>query len=160
MNTLHLLGEAAVQRDLHRARVVLASGGHLRADRRTALCEHLAWIAGLVDPSRPVVGDAAVRLRDSAVVFAELPERAYRVEVLGAIGSLHRVVRRHQGWISAHVLPELGDQVPWLFDGVARHRGAGLSVSADVRLAGRERAETYRRRCLELWGPALFERAT
>lgn len=156
MSTLHRFAEAAVRRDLHRARVVLSSGGQLYTDRRVALCEHLVWMTGLIDGEESVVDTAARRVRTTAYAFRDEGDRARRTDVIGAIGSLHRVTGRHTGWISAEADRRLCDQVPWLLDGAARHVGAGLVLDADARRTARERAEAYRDKRLAMWGPIVL----
>jgi hypothetical protein len=157
MSTLHLLGEAAVRRDLHRARVVLSSASPLRSDRRVPLCNHLVRMTELVGTAEPVVHQSAQALRDAAALFREDPGRSLRTEVLGALGSLHRATVRRTGWIDHRALPYLRANAPWLLDGVAGHAGAGLVPDAEDRMRARERLEQYRRWRLELWGPAVLD---
>lgn len=153
MSTLHRFAEAAVRRDLHRARVLLASGTRLSVDRRRALAGHLAWMARLVSTPDAAVTEAAAALFAAACAFRDDGERGRRVDLLGAIGAFHRVSGSREHWTSPEALRGIGQHVPWLLDGVATPPGAGLVLrESGGREQGRIRAAAYRRTKAHLWG--------
>jgi hypothetical protein len=156
MSTLHRLGEAAVRRDLHRARVVLASASPLRASRRVPLCDHLVWMTELVGGGDAVVQNAAAAVHGAARAFSDEGDRGRRIELVGALGSFHRVTGRREGWIARSATPALQANTPWLLDGVSGHAGAGLVLDAEDRLQARIRVEQYRRWRIEMWGPVAL----
>lgn len=159
MSTLHRFAEAAIQRDLHRARVVLCAGTRFTADRREALTDHLAWMSGLVDSPDPRVTEAAGRLFAAAFDFHGEGDRGRRVELLGAVESLIRVTRGRDTWTSAEALWGLGEHIPWLLDGVAMPQGAGLVLrEPGGGERGRLRAAAYRRARAHLWGTVSLSR--
>ncbi|MBO9520284.1 MAG: hypothetical protein J7518_02000 [Nocardioidaceae bacterium] len=154
MSTLHRFAEAAVRRDLSRARVVMASGVRLSAERRYALSDHLAWMSGMVESDDERIGDAAYAVFTTACAFWVHGDRAHRIELLTAVSGLLRATAHTEDWTSAEALRSLGEYVPWLLDGVAVPIGTGLQVrqsgGADER---RMRAAAYRQAKAQLWGP-------
>ena len=156
MSTLHRLAEAAVRRDLHRARVVLASASPLRATRRVPLCDHLLWLAELVGGGDEVVQNAAASLHGAAAAFRDDGCRDDRFALVGAIGSLLRVTGRREHWIARGAAPALQTNVPWVLDGVTGHAGTGLVIDAEDRVQARIRVEQYRRWRTEMWGPVAL----
>jgi hypothetical protein len=154
MSTLHRFAEAAVRRDLSRARVVLASGIRLSPERRCALSDHLAWMSGMIESADERTCDAAYAVFTAACGFWEYGDRAHRIELLTAVTGLLRATEHTEGWTSRDAVRSLGEYVPWLLDGVAVPIGAGLQVrqagGADER---RMRAAAYRQAKAQLWGP-------
>jgi hypothetical protein len=157
MSTLHRFAEGAVRRDLQRARVVLASGLRLSTERRYALADHLAWMSGMVESPDPAIAEAAGALFGTACGFRAEGDRAHRIDLLGATGSMLRHTAHARGWTSPEVLRGLGEHIPWLLDGVSMPPGAGLVLrEPGGREVGRIRAATYRKTKAQLWGPVAL----
>ncbi|MGO4256358.1 hypothetical protein [Marmoricola sp. RAF53] len=158
MSTLHRFAEAAVRRDLHRAHALLAEGGRLSTERRQLLTDHLAWMSGLVDCPDARVCEAAAALFATACDFRERGDREHREELDAAIGALLRQTSRAPCWTSDEAVLGLGEQVPWLLDGVAVPQGAGLLLrDPGGREMGRLRAAAYRRAKVRMWGTVSLE---
>ncbi len=158
MSTLHRFAEAAVRRDLQRAHVLLADDARIVAERRRLLTDHLAWMSGLVDAPDERVADAATALFSTACAFREQGDRIHREELLAAVTALLRATERVPRWTSGEAVRGLGEQVPWLLDGVAMPPGAGLLVrDPGGREIARLRAAAYRRAKVRLWGAVSLE---
>lgn len=158
MSTLHRFAEAAVRRDLERARTVLADGTRLSADRRLLLTDHLAWMSGLVDSPDERVGETTSALFSCTYAFHDVGDRVRRDELVAAIDALLRATARCAGWTADEAVRGLGEQVPWLLDGVAMPPGAGLLVrDPGGREVARLRAAAYRRAKVRLWGTVSLE---
>lgn len=154
MSTLHRFAETAIRRDLHRARVVLASGTRLSTERRCALTDHLAWLSGLVEARDEVIDEAAGALFAAALAFRNEGDRPRRIDLLNAIRRLAKASVCSESWTSPEALRGLGEHIPWLLDGVAMPPGAGLVLrEPGGRELGRIRAAAYRKVKAELWGP-------
>jgi len=153
MRTLQLYAEAAIRRDLARARTVLAGTARLGPERRHAMVEHLTWMVGLVQPGTTGVSPAAAAVRDSATAFRQEGFGAEREDVVRALNALERVTARVHGWTAPDVLRVASSNLPWLLDAVDLRGGPGLVLpQAESPEESRSRLSEYRRKRLLLWG--------
>lgn len=161
MSTLLRFAEAAVVRDLNRARILLAGDDRLVSVRRRALTDHLTWLAKLVDSPDAAVMEAGTMVFADACIFGTEGDRPSREELIAAIDRLLYVVRHRQAWTTPEIVHHAAEHVPWLLDDAVIPPGTGLVLRQPVppELA-RERAREYRRLKVQLWGPlALVVRA-
>jgi hypothetical protein len=153
MRTLQLYAEAAIRRDLARARAVLDSGARLGPERRHAMVDHLTWLMSLVQPGTTGVSPAAAAVRDGANAFRQDGFAAEREEVVRALDTLERVTSSIHGWTSPDVLRVASGNLPWVLDAVDPRGGPGLVLPATGSPeAVRSRATEYRRKRALLWG--------
>jgi len=158
MTTLHLYAEAAIRRDLTRARVLLTSRVRMSTERRRALSEHLVWLSSLVRPGTDRISPASAAMRDAATAFGEDGLGAEREVLLGAIDALVEVTESWPGRWSAEDVPRVAcGNLPWVLDGIPLRGGPGLVLPVQVnREAARTRAAAYRRKRAQLWGPVAL----
>lgn len=157
MNDLHRLAEAAVRRDLQRARVLLADRTPLSLERHRLIGEHIEWMCGLVEPVDRSVTESLVRLVRAAREFGSNREREHREQLVLAIDLMLAATDLIEGWTSASAIRRLGPWVPWLLDGVAVPAAGGRRVHPSVRELGRLEAASYRRGRFRLWGSVSAE---
>lgn len=153
MRTLQLYAEAAIRRDLARARTVLAGTSRLGPERRHAMVDHLTWLVGLVQPGTTGVSPAAATLRDCAVAFRPDGFGAEREEVVRALDCLERTTAQVHGWTSPDVLRVASGNLPWLLDALDPRGGPGLVLPpTGSPETTRSRLSEYRRKRVLLWG--------
>ena len=158
MTTLHLYAEAAIRRDLARARTLLISRVRMSTERRRAVSEHLVWLASLVRPGTARVSPAAAAVREAATVFGADGLGHDREQLISAIESLLGVAADWPGrWTNQDVPRVACGNLPWVLDGIPLRGGPGLVLPSppDPELA-RTRAALYRRKRAQLWGPVAL----
>jgi hypothetical protein len=158
MTTLHMYAEAAIRRDLARARVLLTSRVRMPSDRRRAVSEHLVWLSTLVRPGTDRISPAAAAMRDAAVAFGEDGLGTEREVLISAIDSLTDVTESWPGRWSSEDVPRVAcGNLPGVLDGIPLRGGPGLVLPIQVnREAARTRAAAYRRKRAQLWGPVAL----
>ena len=158
MTTLHLYAEAAIRRDLARARVLLVSRVRISTDRRRSLAEHLVWLSTLVRPGTDRISPASAAMRDAAVAFGDDGLGTEREVLISAIDALVEVTSTWPGRWTAEDVPRVAcGNLPWVLDGIPLRGGPGLVLPTQVnREAARTRAAAYRRKRAQLWGPVAL----
>jgi hypothetical protein len=158
MTTLHLYAEAAIRRDLARARTLLLSRVRMSTERRRAVTEHLTWLASLVRPGTDRITPAAVTMRQAAMAFGAEGLGHEREVLIEAIDQLIEVSLGWPGrWTNEDVPRVACGNLPWVLDGIPLRGGPGLVLPspADPE-AARTRAALYRRKRAQLWGPVAL----
>jgi len=155
MTTLHLYAEAAIRRDLARARTLLISRVRMSTERRCAVTEHLVWLANLVRPGTDRISPAAAAMRQAADAFGADGLGHEREVLIAAIDAFVAVTEGWPGrWTNEDVPRVACGNLPWVLDGIPLRGGPGLVLPSppDPDLA-RTRAALYRRKRAQLWGP-------
>ncbi|MFL6060191.1 MAG: hypothetical protein ACJ72E_03095 [Marmoricola sp.] len=159
MTTLHLYAEAAIRRDLARARTLLASRIRMTAERRQDVTEHLTWMASLVLGGTDEISPAAAAVRDAALAYGAEGLTEDRVALVRAIDGLvvATAARRGAHWTADDVPRVACGNLPWVLDEVPLRGGPVLVLPSppDAETA-RARAAEYRRRRAKLWGPVAL----
>lgn len=158
MTTLHLYAEAAIRRDLARARALLISRVRMSTERRRAVTEHLTWLASLVRPGTDRISPAAAAMREAAVAFGRDGLGHERELLIDAIDALSEATAHWPGRWTAEDVPRVAcGNLPWVLDGIPLRGGPGLVLPSpqDPALA-RTRAALYRRKRAQLWGPVAL----
>jgi hypothetical protein len=158
MTTLHLYAEAAIRRDLTRARAVLTSRVRMSTERRRAVSDHLVWLSTLVRPGTERISPASAAMRDAAVAFGEDGLGTEREQLIEALDVLVGVTANWPGRWSAEDVPRVAcGNLPWVLDGIPLRGGPGLVLPspADPEHA-RMRAAAYRRKRAHLGGPVAL----
>lgn len=158
MTTLHLYAEAAIRRDLARARTLLSSRVRMSTQRRRDLTEHLGWLASLVRPGADRISPASAALRQAASAFGEDGLGHEREQLIAAIDALVEVTAQWPGrWTNEDVPRVACGNLPWVLDGIPLRGGPGLVLPTppDPEVA-RTRAALYRRKRAQLWGPVAL----
>jgi hypothetical protein len=155
MTTLHLYAEAAIRRDLARARTLLISRVRMSTERRRAVTDHLTWLATLVRPGTDRISPASAAMREAAVAFGADGLGHEREQLIEAIGALVEATSTWPGRWTAEDVPRVAcGNLPWVLDGIPLRGGPGLVLPSppDPEVA-RTRAALYRRKRAQLWGP-------
>ena len=158
MTTLHLYAEAAIRRDLARARTLLISRVRMSTERRRAVTDHLTWLASLVRPGTDRVSPASASMREAAVAFGADGLGHERELLIDSIGALLDIASSWPGrWTNEDVPRVACGNLPWVLDGIPLRGGPGLVLPTptDPELA-RTRAALYRRKRAQLWGPVAL----
>jgi hypothetical protein len=158
MTTLHLYAEAAIRRDLARARALLISRVRMSTERRRAVTEHLVWLASLVRPGTERVSPASAAMREAAVAFGADGVGHERELLIESIDTLLDIASEWPGrWTNEDVPRVACGNLPWVLDGIPLRGGPGLVLPSppDPELA-RTRAALYRRKRAHLWGPVAL----
>lgn len=158
MTTLHLYAEAAIRRDLARARALLSSRARMSTVRRQAVTDHLVWLSTLVRPGTERISPAAAGMRDAAAAFGDDGLGSEREVLIEAIDYLVGVTASWPGrWTSEDVPRVACGNLPWVLDGIPLRGGPGLVLPtpSDPEHA-RMRAAAYRRKRAHLWGPVAL----
>jgi hypothetical protein len=158
MTTLHLYAEAAILRDLSRARALLTTRIRLSSERRRALTDHLTWLATLFLPGTEQISPAAAAMRDSAAAFGADGIHEDRIRLVGAIDALVAATRNRPGRWTAEDVPRVAcGNLPWVLDEVPLRGGPVLVLPRpEDPEAARQRAAEYRRMRARLWGPVAL----
>ena len=158
MTTLHLYAEAAIRRDLARARTLLISRVRMSTERRRAVTEHLTWLATLVRPGTDRISPASAAMRDAAVAFGKDGLGHDREVLITAIDTLVEAAATWPSRWTAEDVPRVAcGNLPWVLDGIPLRGGPGLVLPTppDPEVA-RTRAALYRRKRAQLWGPVAL----
>jgi len=158
MTTLHLYAEAAIRRDLARARTLLISRTRMSTERRRAVTDHLTWLASLVRPGTDQISPASAAMRDAAVAFGADGLGHDREQLIEAIEALVAAAAAWPGrWTAEDVARVACGNLPWVLDGIPLRGGPGLVLPSppDPEVA-RTRAALYRRKRAQLWGPVAL----
>ncbi|MFL6023528.1 MAG: hypothetical protein ACJ72O_09340 [Marmoricola sp.] len=158
MTTLHLYAEAAIRRDLARARTLLISRVRMSSERRRAVTEHLTWLTTLVRPGTERISPAAAAVRDTAAAFGREGLGHERELLIEALDVLVQTTATWPGRWTAEDVPRVAcGNLPWVLDGIPLRGGPGLVLPSptDPEMA-RTRAALYRRKRAQLWGPVAL----
>jgi hypothetical protein len=158
MTTLHLYAEAAIRRDLARARALLISRVRMSTERRRAVTEHLTWLSDLVRPGTDQISPAAAKVRQAAAAFGQTGLGHEREVLIEAIdGLVELAVTWPARWTGEDVPRVACGNLPWVLDGIPLRGGPGLVLPSppDPEVA-RTRAALYRRKRAQLWGPVAL----
>ncbi|RNL79771.1 hypothetical protein [Nocardioides marmorisolisilvae] len=158
MTTLHLYAEAAIRRDLARARALLISRVRMSTERRRAVTDHLTWLASLVRPGTDRISPASAAMREAAVAFGKDGLGHERELLIEAIDILVDTTATWPTRWTAEDVPRVAcGNLPWVLDGIPLRGGPGLVLPSppDPEVA-RTRAALYRRKRAQLWGPVAL----
>jgi hypothetical protein len=158
MTTLHLYAEAAIRRDLARARALLTSRVRMSTERRRAVTDHLTWLASLVRPGTDRISPASAAMREAAVAFGRDGLGHERELLIEALDALIEVTASWPARWTAEDVPRVAcGNLPWVLDGIPLRGGPGLVLPTppDPEVA-RTRAALYRRKRAHLWGPVAL----
>ncbi|RNL65049.1 hypothetical protein EFK50_03485 [Nocardioides marmoriginsengisoli] len=158
MSILHSYVEAAVRRDLTRARLLLTAGARLSTVRRRAIAEHLVWLCGLTELGTALISPAAVGLREAAVVFGDTGMAPDRDDLIKRLDVFLRVTAAHPGsWTAPDAARIACRNLPWVLDALVVRGGPGLVLPRiEAPEVARTRAAEYRRKRSMLWGPVAL----
>ena len=158
MTTLHLYAEAAIRRDLARARALLTSRVRMSTERRRAVTDHLTWLASLVRPGTDRISPASAAMREAAVAVGRDGLGHERELLIEALDALIEVTASWPARWTAEDVPRVAcGNLPWVLDGIPLRGGPGLVLPTppDPEVA-RTRAALYRRKRAHLWGPVAL----
>ena len=158
MTTLHLYAEAAIRRDLARARTLLLARTRMSTERRRAVTDHLDWLKSLVRPGTERISPAAATMRQAAAAFGGDGLGHDRELLIDAIEGLLEVASTWPGrWTNEDVPRVACSNLPWVLDGIPLRGGPGLVLPSPPDPAvARTRAALYRRKRAQLWGPVAL----
>ena len=158
MSILHSYVEAAIRRDLTRARALLLTGSRLSSVRRHAVADHVVWLTSLAQLGTALISPAAAGLREATTTFGETGMAPDRDDLIRRIDVFLRVTADHPGsWTAPDVVRIARRNLPWVLDAIVVRGGPGLVLpSGDAPEDARSRAAEYRRKRSMLWGPVAL----
>jgi hypothetical protein len=155
MSILHTYAEAAVRRDLIRARSLLGVRARLSTERRRALADHLHWLGSLAQPGTALVSPAVARFCAATTAFGETGTALEREALVRTIDAVLKVTASHPSiWTAPEVVRIACGNLPWVLDEATVRGGPGLVLPpTGMPQDARWQAAEYRRKRSMLWGP-------